>query len=167
MSAGRTHRNPTVSGLMPLTLLEDQTMRNARTAALALMLSLTAVPALAAELATVYRSPSCGCCEEWIAYLKSKGFDATVISTDDLGAVKAKMHVPVDMQACHTAVIGGYVIEGHVPVEAIAKLLAEKPHVMGIAVPGMPGGSPGMSGPAESFTVYAFGPAGETSFMRF
>ena len=100
-------------------------------------------------------------------YLKSKGFDATVISTDDLGAVKEKMHVPADMQSCHTALIGGYVVEGHVPVEAIAKLLAEKPQVTGIAVPEMPGGSPGMSGPKESFTAYAFGPQGKTVFMRF
>jgi hypothetical protein len=142
-------------------------MRNTRTAALALMLSLIAVPALAAELVTVYRSPSCGCCEEWVSYLKSNGFAATVVSTNDLGAVKETMHVPADMQSCHTALIGGYVVEGHVPVEAIAKLLAEKPHVTGIAVPGMPGGSQGMSGPKEPFTAYAFGPAGETAFIRF
>jgi hypothetical protein len=142
-------------------------MRNYRSTTLALMLSLIAVPALAAELATVYRSPSCGCCEAWVAYLKTKGFDATVISTDDLGAVKEKMRVPADMQSCHTAVIAGYVVEGHVPVEAIIKLLAEKPQITGIAVPGMPGGSPGMSGPKESFTAYAFGPAGETAFIRF
>jgi hypothetical protein len=142
-------------------------MRNYRSTALALMLSLIAVPALAAELATVYRSPSCGCCEEWISYLKSNGFDATVVSTDDLGAVKEKMHVPADMQSCHTAVIAGYVVEGHVPVEAIIKLLGEKPQITGIAVPGMPGGSPGMSGPKESFTAYAFGPRGKAVFMRF
>jgi hypothetical protein len=142
-------------------------MRNIRTAAYALMLSLIAVPALAAELATVYRSPSCGCCEAWVAYLKSNGYDATVVSTDDLGAVKQKMHIPANIQSCHTALIGGYVVEGHVPVEAIAKLLAEKPRITGIAVPGMPGGSPGMSGPKEPFTAYAFGPAGETVFMRF
>jgi len=142
-------------------------MKNYRPTALALMLSVVSVPALAAELAVVYRSPSCGCCEEWISYLKSKGFDATVISTDDVAAVKENMRVPADMQSCHTALIGGYVVEGHVPVEAIAKLLAEKPHVTGIAAPGMPQGSPGMSGPKEHFTVYAFGPLGKTVFMRF
>jgi hypothetical protein len=142
-------------------------MRTYRSTALALMLSVIAVPALAAELATVYRSPSCGCCEAWVAYLKTKGFDATVVSTDDLGAVKEKMHVPADMQSCHTAVIAGYVVEGHVPVEAIIKLLGEKPQITGIAVPGMPGGSPGMSGPKESFMAYAFGPQGKTVFMRF
>jgi len=160
-------RNSTVGGLMPLTQFEDQVMRNYRSTTLALMLSLIAVPALAAELATVYRSPSCGCCEAWVAYLKTNGFDATVISTDDLGAVKEKMHVPADMQSCHTALIGGYVVEGHLPVEAIIKLLAERPQITGIAVPGMPGGSPGMSGPKESFTAYAFGPQGKTVFMRF
>jgi len=125
------------------------------------------MPALAAELATVYRSPGCGCCEESVAYLKANGFNATVISTDDVFGVKAKMRVPADMQSCHTALIGGYVVEGHVPVEAIAKLLAEKPPVTGIAAPGMPGGSPGMSGPREPFTVSAFGPTGSTEFMRF
>ncbi len=160
-------RKPIVGGLMPQTQLEDQAMRNTGTATLALMLSLIAVPALAAELATVYRSPSCGCCEEWVAYLKSNGFDATVVPTDDLSAVKAKMHVPAEMQSCHTALIGGYVVEGHVPVEAIAKLLAEKPQIMGIAVPGMPEGSPGMPGPKEPFTAYAFGPQGKTAFMSF
>ena len=102
-----------------------------------------------------------------VAYLKANGFDATVISTDDLGAVKAKMQVPADMQSCHTAVIAGYVVEGHVPVEAIAKLLADKPHVTGFAVPGMPGGSPGTSGPKEPFRVYSFEPLGESVFTRF
>jgi len=142
-------------------------MRSLNTKALALLLSLIAVPAMAAETAVVYRSPTCSCCEAWIAYLKSKGFDTTVIATDDIAAVKDKMHVPADMQSCHTAVIGGYVVEGHVPAEAIAKLLAERPNVVGIAAPGMPDGSPGMPGPKEPFTVTAFGPAGETAFMRF
>ena len=160
-------RNSTVGGPMPQTQFEDHAMRNTHTAAFALMLSVIAVPALAAELATVYRSPSCGCCQAWVAYLKSNGFDATVVSTDDLGAVKEKMHVPADMQSCHTAVIAGYVVEGHVPIEAIIKLLGEKPQITGIAVPGMPEGSPGMSGPKESFTAYAFGPQGKAVFMRF
>ena len=142
-------------------------MRNLNAKALALLLSLIAVPALAAETAVVYRPSTCSCCEAWIAYLKSKGFDTTVIATDDIAAVKDKMHVPADMQSCHTAVIGGYVAEGHVPAEAIAKLLAEKPNVVGIAAPGMPDGSPGMPGPKAPFTVMAFGPAGETAFMRF
>ncbi|RBP16810.1 hypothetical protein DFR50_10487 [Roseiarcus fermentans] len=142
-------------------------MRQYSSTALALTLSLIAVPALAAQQATVYRSPSCGCCEGWVAYLKSNGFDATAVSTDDLGAIKAKMNVPADMQSCHTATIAGYGVEGHAPIEAIARLLAERPHVTGIAVPGMPGGSPGMPGPKEPFTVFTFGPAGETEFMRF
>ena len=142
-------------------------MRIFRSTTLALLLSVVAVPALATQLATVYRSPSCGCCEDWVTYLKANGFDATVISTDDVDALKDKMHIPADMQSCHTALIGGYVVEGHAPVEAIAKLLADKPDVIGIAAPGMPQGSPGMSGPKEPFTVYAFGPQGEAEFMRF
>jgi hypothetical protein len=142
-------------------------MQNYRSAALAFLLSMIVVPAFAAESAIIYRSPSCGCCEEWIVYLKSKGFDITVISTDDVFAIKDQMRVPADMQSCHTALIGGYVVEGHVPAEAIAKLLADKPNVTGIAAPGMPQGSPGMSGAKEPLTVYAFGPLGETAFMRF
>jgi hypothetical protein len=142
-------------------------MRNYNATALALSLSLIVVPALAAETAVIYRAPSCGCCEEWTAYLKLKGFDTNLISTDDMNAIKDKMHVPTDMQSCHTALIGGYVVEGHVPVEAIAKLLTDKPNVIGIAAPGMPLGAPGMPGPKGSFRVDAFGPNGETTFMRF
>lgn len=76
------------------------------------------------------------------------------------------MHVPPDMQSCHTAMIGGYVVEGHVPVEAIAKLLADKPQITGIAVPGMPGGPPGMSGPKQPITVHVFETTGKTDFIR-
>ncbi len=135
--------------------------------AVAAVLAAIAMPAMAAEQLTVYRSPSCGCCLGWVKYLKVKGFDATVETSDDMGAVKARLHVPGDMQSCHTAVIAGYVVEGHVPVEAIVKLLAERPAVTGIAAPGMPQGSPGMSGAKEHFEVYSFGPSGVAPFMAF
>jgi hypothetical protein len=90
-----------------------------------------------------------------------------VIPTDDVGGIAERMHVRANMGACHTALIGGYVVEGHVPVEAITKPIAEKPDVIGIATPGMPQGSPGMSGPKEPFTIYAFGPLGESTVVRF
>lgn len=126
-----------------------------------------AAPSLAGEAMTVYRSPSCGCCGGWIDYMKAKGHESRVVMLEDMEPTKERLKVPEAMQSCHTAVIDGYVVEGHVPVEAIGKLLKERPKVTGIAAPGMPQGSPGMSGAPEPFTVYAFGPDGAKPFMRF
>lgn len=133
----------------------------------ALLLALFAVPALAGEAMTVYRSPSCGCCGGWVDYMKAKGHESKVVLQDDVTPTKERLKVPEAMQSCHTAVIDGYVIEGHVPVEAIDKLLKERPKVTGLAAPGMPQGSPGMSGRPDPFTVYAFGPDGAKPFMKF
>lgn len=126
-----------------------------------------AAPSLAGEAMTVYRSPSCGCCGGWVDYMKTKGHESRVVMLEDVIPTKERLKVPEAMQSCHTAVIEGYVVEGHVPVEAIDKLLKERPKVTGIAAPGMPQGSPGMSGAPEPFTVYAFGPDGAKPFMRF
>lgn len=133
----------------------------------ALLLALFAVPALAGEAMTVYRSPNCGCCGGWVDYMKAKGHESKVVLQDDVTPTKERLKVPEAMQSCHTAVIDGYVIEGHVPVEAIDKLLKERPKVTGLAAPGMPQGSPGMSGRPDPFTVYAFGPDGAKPFMKF
>lgn len=104
----------------------------------------------------VYKSPSCGCCHEWEAYLRTHGYTVDSIPTEDMTAVKADRGVPRSAQSCHTAVVGGYVVEGHVPVEAIEDLLAEQPAIDGIALPGMPPGSPGMPGEQEApFEVLA------------
>lgn len=135
--------------------------------AAALLLGLWAVPALAGGAMTVYKAESCGCCGGWVDYMKTKGHDSKVVVLDDVSPTKQRLKVPEAMQSCHTAVIDGYVIEGHVPAEAIDKLLKERPKVTGIAAPGMPQGSPGMSGAPEPFTVYAFGPDGAKPFMRF
>lgn len=143
-------------------------MLNSKTrGALALLLGLWTMPALAGEPMTVYRSPSCGCCGGWVDYMKAKGHDSKVVMLDDVIPTKERLKVPEEMQSCHTAVIDGYVIEGHVPMEAIDKLLKERPKVIGLAAPGMPQGSPGMSGRPEPFTVYAFGPSGAKPFMKF
>lgn len=107
--------------------------------------------------AVVHKSPSCGCCGGWIAYLEQHGWQVTVKDTDAMDEVKARLGVPAEAHSCHTAEIAGYVVEGHVPVEAIDKLLAERPKVTGIASPGMPQGSPGMSGPKEPNVVVTFG----------
>jgi hypothetical protein len=104
----------------------------------------------------VYKSPTCGCCHEWEAYLRTHGYTVDSIPTVDMAAVKAEHQIPVDAQSCHTAIVGGYVVEGHVPVEAIEDLMEQRPAVDGISLPGMPPGSPGMTGDkAGPFEVLA------------
>lgn len=93
---------------------------------------------------TVYRSPTCGCCENWQDHVKENKFVIKDVVSDDMQAIKKKYGVPDQLGSCHTAIIGGYVIEGHVPAKDIQKLLQEKPNVVGISAPGMPAGSPGM-----------------------
>lgn len=93
---------------------------------------------------TVYKSASCGCCAKWIEHVKKHGFAVKAVNVDDIMAVKAKAGIPDRLASCHTTMVGGYVVEGHVPAADIKKLLAQKPKAKGIAVPGMPAGSPGM-----------------------
>jgi len=119
-------------------------------------------------LITVHRDPSCGCCSGWVRHLRTAGFQATVVETRDLDAVKNRLGIPEDLAACHTAEIAGYVVEGHVPALAIRRLLAEKPSAQGLAVPGMPIGSPGMEGAnPQPYAVVLFGPSGRSNYMRF
>lgn len=110
----------------------------------------------------VVKSPTCGCCGAWVSLASEVGFDVEVTDTSDVTGAKLGGGVPGDMWACHTATIDGYLVEGHVPFEAILKLLSQRPDVQGIAVPGMPFGSPGMgTDPNARYDVYAFG--GEAS----
>lgn len=120
-------------------------------------------PAVAGE-AVVYKNPQCGCCKGWATYLQRHGYKVTVIDTDDMESLKRRLQVPDSLHSCHTAKIDGYVIEGHVPIEAIDKLLARRPDFIGIASPGMPSGSPGMDGPKVDNVVKAFGAAGIRPF---
>ncbi|MCZ8184034.1 MAG: DUF411 domain-containing protein [Beijerinckiaceae bacterium] len=92
----------------------------------------------------VHRTPACGCCGAWASYLRRAGFPVTIINEDDLAPLKLRAGVPENLQSCHTAFIEGYVVEGHVPIEAIEKMLASKPPILGVSVPDMPAGSPGM-----------------------
>lgn len=101
---------------------------------------------LAKEGVTVYRTPSCGCCGEYVRYLRDHGVTVHVIEQDDLTRLKRQWGIPEPMWSCHTARVGPYVVEGHVPLEAIARLLRERPDARGIALPAMPSGSPGMGG---------------------
>ncbi|MEG3637621.1 DUF411 domain-containing protein [Magnetococcus sp. PR-3] len=110
-------------------------------------------PVVAAEM-VVYKSPSCSCCGAWIDYLEENGFRVEVENVDDMDTVKNRLGVPDHAASCHTAQMGDYVIEGHVPVEDILRLVKEKPDVRGIAAPGMPVGSPGMEVPGEPADRY-------------
>ena len=120
-----------------------------------------AVPLAAAadREATLYKEPSCGCCAEYGAYLQRHGFKVTVRDTDDLARVKRQAGVPEALEGCHSLMVDGYVVEGHVPVASIERLLKERPAIAGISLPGMPTGSPGMGGPkVEPFTVLEIAP---------
>jgi len=117
---------------------------------------------------TVHRDPSCGCCSGWVRHLQKAGFHANAIDTQELDAIKKQLGVPEDLAACHTAEIAGYVIEGHVPAAALKRFLSEKPKASGLAVRGMPVGSPGMEGgKPEPYDVVMFGPSGRRTYMRF
>ncbi|WP_134496623.1 DUF411 domain-containing protein [Microvirga pakistanensis] len=118
----------------------------------------------------VTKDPSCGCCSAWVEHIRSAGFSIEVVETPDISRVKARLGVPQNLASCHTAEIDRYVIEGHVPADAIKRLLAEQPHARGLAVPGMPAGSPGMEVPdmePQTFEVVLFGPSGQRSFARY
>lgn len=119
----------------------------------------TPAPAVAGEpTLVVYKTPSCGCCKGWVKAMESSGFKVEVHDLDDLAATKHAAGVPEELQSCHTARIGGYVVEGHVHAEDIRRLLAERPDIAGIAAPGMPMGSPGMEGAyKDRYDVVTFG----------
>lgn len=112
----------------------------------------------------VFKDPACGCCKSWVDRLRQAGFDVVVHDTNDMTGAKNTGHVPQQLRTCHTAFVNGYVIEGHVPPADIARLLAEKPRVAGLAVPGMPAGSPGMEvgGRTDHYDVIAFNRDGST-----
>lgn len=97
---------------------------------------------------TVYKSPQCGCCDKWVEHLQENGFEVELIMVNDMGSIKQEVGVPRQFTSCHTAVVGDYWVEGHVPADLIQKLLEEHPgDIKGIATPGMPAGSPGMESP--------------------
>ncbi len=118
----------------------------------------------------VSKDTSCGCCGAWVDHLEAAGFPVSVMETPDIEAVKQRLGVPAELASCHTAEVAGYVIEGHVPASALRRLLSERPAATGLAVPGMPVGSPGMQVPGvvpESYDVVLFGPGKQTTFVRF
>ena len=126
-------------------------------------------PARAAEgvAINVWKSRYCGCCGGWVDYMRTKGYRVNVTAIEDMDPLKTRLGIPRDLESCHTAKVGDYLIEGHVPEPAIAKLLAERPAVKGLALPGMPAGSPGMDGAPGVYDVIGFDGAGKSSvFLR-
>jgi hypothetical protein len=128
-------------------------------------------PSLASESKiAVTKDPSCGCCGGWVDHLRASGFSVDVVETSSMSRVKEQLGVPANLWSCHTAETGAYVLEGHVPAHAIRRLLAEKPAARGLAVPGMPIGSPGMEvegSPNEPYDVVVFGPTEQRPFGRY
>ena len=124
--------------------------------------------AAAKPTVTVYKSPTCGCCKLWVTHLKDSGFPVKAEDLDSLAPIKKQHGVPDALASCHTAVVEGYVVEGHVPADLIDRLLRERPQVAGIAVPGMPIGSPGMEvpgRPAEPYQILTFDRTGRTGIF--
>lgn len=121
------------------------------------------------ESITVYKSPACGCCSKWVSHLQDNGFEVEAVNRKDMNSVKSEAGIPSQLASCHTAIIGGYVIEGHVPADDIKRLLTERPDVAGLTVPGMPMGSPGMEGPRQDkYDMLTFTTSGDTTvFSRY
>lgn len=119
---------------------------------------------------TVTRDPNCGCCGAWVEHLRQAGFPVEVVESRNVDRLKAELGVPRSLAACHTGEVAGYVVEGHVPADAVKRLLAERPQARGLAVPGMPVGSPGMEVEGvkpDTYDVVLFGPEAQRAFARF
>lgn len=138
------------------------------TLALGLMATLgfstTALAAGAAQSIHVYKSPTCGCCTDWVDHLKENGFEVETTNSNDMGKIKADAGLIPGLGSCHTAFVGDYVIEGHVPADDIKRLLSEAPQATGLSAPGMPIGSPGMEmgGRKDHYKIILFNEAGQT-----
>ncbi|PKO41327.1 MAG: metal-binding protein [Betaproteobacteria bacterium HGW-Betaproteobacteria-4] len=123
-----------------------------------------ALPAAAADAVDVYKSPYCGCCGKWIDHLKAAGFAVRTHEVNDVPAARQRLGMPEQLGSCHTAKVGGYLVEGHVPAADIERLLKEKPAALGLAVPAMPPGSPGMESPRPvPYQTLLVQPDGKTS----
>ena len=130
--------------------------------------SVTEVANTQVKQITVYRTPTCGCCGGWIEHMKQAGFQVTDIKTTELDKIKQQYNLPAGLESCHTTIADGYVIEGHIPVADVKRLLTEKPKIAGIAVPGMPLGTPGMEAGdiKEPFQVLAFNQEGDIQVFQ-
>jgi hypothetical protein len=126
---------------------------------LAALAATGAAQAAPATRVTVWKDPACSCCDGWVRHMRQAGFEVTVHEVDDVGPLKATSGVPDALWSCHTALVEGYAIEGHVPAADLRRLLAERPRARGLAVPGMPASAPGMDRPGKPYEVVLFGAA--------
>lgn len=165
---GGQHRREPRTGRIPYSPYNPE-MATITATLIALMLGAWTAPQTpgkkpAADRVTVYRVQSCGCCGKWAKHLEAAGFDVTVNIIDDVAKAPGRDRVPQQLRSCHTAVVGRYVVEGHVPADVVRNLLRVRPAVEGIAVPGMPAGSPGMESPnPEPYDIIAFDKSGKTT----
>jgi hypothetical protein len=138
------------------------------TTAMAAILALTSACLSAADpQIKVYKTVTCGCCGKWVDHLKANGFEPVVENVQNLSEYRRQFGVPENLQSCHTATVGGYTVEGHVPAADIKRMLKEKPKAKGLAVPGMPLGSPGMEAPrSQPYAVLLFQNGGQTSVFQ-
>ena len=143
------------SEALPGTVGRQGALRLALAAVVTLGLGRAARAALAVKV-EVWSDPSCGCCEGWVRHMRDAGFEVAVREVADVVPVKAASGVPEALWSCHTAVVGGYVVEGHVPAEDVRRLLAERPRAKGLSAPGMPPSSPGMDMPGTPYEVVLF-----------
>ncbi|MFG0834012.1 DUF411 domain-containing protein [Aeromonas bivalvium] len=130
---------------------------------LALMVAGTSLSALAAEPMTVYKSQYCGCCEQWVKHMQDNGFELKVVNTEQLEPIKVQHGVTPQLASCHTALVDGYVVEGHVPAADVRRMLEQKPAIRGLTIPGMPQSAPGMDIPGQAYQVLAIDEAGQTA----
>ena len=148
-------------------------LKSVRTLVASALLGLATLGGVSTAVATdddevvMYKDPNCGCCGKWAEHMRENGFSVKEISSAEMGAVKRAAGVPQKLGSCHTAKVGGYIVEGHVPASDVKRMLTEQPAIVGISAPGMPLGSPGMEGPypADRYDVISFDGEGRTAIF--
>ena len=145
-------------------------LKSVRTLVASALLGLSTLGGISTAVAAddevvMYKDPNCGCCGKWAEHMRAHGFKVKEVATTQMGQVKGEAGVPQALGSCHTARVGGYVVEGHVPAADVRRMLTEKPAIAGISAPGMPMGSPGMEGPypADRYDVVSFDAQGRTA----
>ena len=145
-------------------------LKSVRTLVASALLGLSTLGGISTAVAAddevvMYKDPNCGCCGKWAEHMRTHGFEVKEVATTQMGQVKGEAGVPQALGSCHTAKVGGYVVEGHVPAADVRRMLTEKPAIAGISAPGMPMGSPGMEGPypADRYDVVSFDAQGRTA----
>ena len=158
------------SGVRIMHIPAQSKLKSVRTLVASALLGLSTLGGISTAVAAddevvMYKDPNCGCCGKWAEHMREHGFKVKEVATTQMGQVKGEAGVPQALGSCHTAKVGGYVVEGHVPAADVRRMLTEKPAIAGISAPGMPMGSPGMEGPypADRYDVVSFDAQGRTA----